>query len=239
MIKIPTGVTGLDEMLVGGLPKGRVFLICGGPGTGKTILALQYISAAIDRGESAVYVTLEEPLSFIRENTNSFGWKLREKELTKQLKLLDFYTVPFGVESLELRDREGRDPSASILRDVINAVKAIRADHVVIDPLTSVVIHEQRSGIKRYRIGEIFSEMRKLGCTSVFTSEITSLGSEFYMEEFLADGVIQLDKTIHDFNLIKTLRIVKMRGVNYDEQPRRYMIGERGFMVYNTEPVRV
>ena len=58
------------------------------------------------------------------------------------------------------------------------------------------------------------------------------------MEEFLADGTIRLDKLIQDFNLIKTIRIEKMRGTKYDEQPRRYAIDERGFTVFNTEPVR-
>ncbi|MDQ1280440.1 MAG: hypothetical protein QG670_1703 [Thermoproteota archaeon] len=239
MIKISTGVEGLDEMLGGGFPRGRVYLVSGGPGTGKTIFSLQYLMAAVERGEPGIYVTLEEPLSFIRENVDSFGWDLKQKELSKRLKLLDFYAVTFGEESFETKGRDSSEPSFSIIREVVNAVKAVRAEHVVIDPLTSIVIHEQRAGVKRYKIGEIFSELRKIGCTALFTSEITSSEGEFYMEEFLADGVIRLNKTIQDFDLIKTIRIEKMRGIKYDEQPRRYIIDERGFSVYHTEPVRV
>jgi KaiC/GvpD/RAD55 family RecA-like ATPase len=59
------------------------------------------------------------------------------------------------------------------------------------------------------------------------------------MEQFLADGVILLSKDVRDYQLIKTLRIDKMRGIAFDEQPRRYIITSRGFQVINTEPVLV
>lgn len=238
MIRVSTGVGGLDEMLGGGLPKRRVILLCGGPGAGKTIFCLQYLAAAAERGEPGVYVTLEEPLNFIVENVDAFGWNLRKKEASNRLRLLDFYTVPY-VGGSELRDRRSKGPTLSFIREVISAVEAIEAEHVVIDPLTSIAINEQRDAVKRYKIAELFSELRKIGCTSVFTTEITSYDGNFYMEEFLADGVIRLEKTIQNFNLIKTVRIEKMRGVKFDEQPRRYVIDERGFNVYHTERVRV
>ena len=225
-------------MLGGGLPKRRVILLCGGPGAGKTIFCLQYLAAAAERGEPGVYVTLEEPLNFIVENVDAFGWNLRKKEASNRLRLLDFYTVPY-VGGSELRDRRSKGPTLSFIREVISAVEAIEAEHVVIDPLTSIAINEQRDAVKRYKIAELFSELRKIGCTSVFTTEITSYDGNFYMEEFLADGVIRLEKTIQNFNLIKTVRIEKMRGVKFDEQPRRYVIDERGFNVYHTERVRV
>ncbi|MCJ7574514.1 ATPase, partial [Candidatus Bathyarchaeota archaeon] len=59
------------------------------------------------------------------------------------------------------------------------------------------------------------------------------------MEQFLADGVILLGKDVRDYKLVKTLRIDKMRGLAYDEQPRRYTISSRGFQVFNTEPVLI
>ncbi len=238
MIRVSTGVEGLDEMLGGGFPKRRVVLLCGGPGAGKTIFCLQFLSAAAERGEPGVYVTLEEPMSFIMENIDAFGWNLKEKESSNRVRLLNLYTVPY-VGGSELRDRESKGPTLSFIREVISAVETIDAEHVVIDPLTSIAIHEQREALKRYKISELFTELRKIGCTSIFTSEITSSNNEFYMEEFLADGVIRLDKTIQNFNLMKTIRIEKMRGVKFDEQPRRYVIDERGFTVYHTERVRV
>jgi KaiC/GvpD/RAD55 family RecA-like ATPase len=59
------------------------------------------------------------------------------------------------------------------------------------------------------------------------------------MEQFLSDGVILLNKDLRDYNLIKTIRIDKMRGTQFDEQPRRYTITTRGFQVFNTESVLI
>lgn len=237
MMRISTGIKGLDEMLGGGFPKGRVILLCGGPGTGKTVFSLQFLVAAAERGISGVYMTLEEPKSLVLENVNAFGWKIREKELNRTLRMLDFCTVPFGAGIYELKDRESEEHILSITKNLINAVREINAQCVVIDPLNSITVHEQRVGLKRHRIATVFDELRKLGVTSIVTSEVAS-HEEFYMEEFLADGVIWLEKTIQNFNLVKTIRVEKMRGTKHDEQPRRYIINDKGITVYNTEPVK-
>lgn len=109
IVKVSTGVKGLDEMLDGGFPKGRVILLCGGPGTGKTIFSLQFLASAAEKGKPGVYVTLEEPLDLIRESVEAFSWNLKEKETNNLLRLLDFYTVPYG-DSFELRNRNDEEP---------------------------------------------------------------------------------------------------------------------------------
>jgi len=107
------------------------------------------------------------------------------------------------------------------------------------DPSIYGAIQEQMVYMKRQKIAQFLGVLRDLGCTSLLTSEISSSEGEFYLEEFLADGVIRLEKTLRNFNLIKTVRIEKMRGVKYDEQPKRYVIDERGVYVYSTEPAVV
>lgn len=235
MLRTSTGVKGLDEMLGGGFPSGRVILISGGPGTGKTIFALQFLMAAI-RGEAGVYVTMEEPLELIVENVKALGWDIKKMEASNLLGLLDLHTASYDAESMERIDRKGGSAMNSISDEIGTKLDEMNAKNLVIDPITSVTIHERSAGMKRGRIAELFNKLRKIGCTAIITSEITSKG-DFYMEEFLADGVIRLDKCVQDFKLLKTITIDKMRGVKYDEQPRRYEINEHGFSVYNTEPV--
>jgi circadian clock protein KaiC len=237
MNKIPTGVKGLNEMLDGGYPKGRTILIRGGPGTGKTIFSLQFLSTAIENGTNSVYVSLEEPVNLIKENLEVFGWNLDLKEKDNKLRMLDFYTIPYGDGSSQIRDRKSGEPTLSISREINNAIDDINAECVVIDPLTSISIYEDKAGARRHRISELFNELKETGCTALFTSELESENKTFSMEEFLADGVIRFDKTMQNFSLVKTIRIVKMRGVKYDEQPRRYTIDSNGIIIYSTEPV--
>jgi KaiC/GvpD/RAD55 family RecA-like ATPase len=235
---LATGVSGFDEMLGGGIQEGRVVLVCGGPGAGKTILTVQCMMQALSRGEPCIFATLEEPLNSIKENMLNFGWNLDEWERKGLLKTLDLFMIPGG-GTVNARDRDTGDTEIFTIKTVVDAAKTLRAKWVFIDPLTSLVIHEPRSGRKRYIIGELFESLRKLGCNSIVTSEAAPQEGDFYMEQFLADGVILLSKDLKDYNLIKTIRIDKMRGVQFDEQPRRYTITTRGFQVFNTEPVLI
>ncbi|MBC8225127.1 AAA family ATPase [Candidatus Bathyarchaeota archaeon] len=238
MQRVTSGVKGLDEMLGGGFPQGRVILISGGPGAGKTNLSLQFIASAADEGDPGVYVTLEEPLELIRQNIDGFDWKIIEKEVKNKIRLLDFYSVSFLFTAYELRDRRDRDSVTSILEGIEKAVKNIEAKNIVIDPITTLTLQEMRAGAKRRMIADLFTSLRRIGCTTVITSEMSS-SRDFMVEEFLADGVIRLTKHIENFQMVSVLRIEKMRGIKYDDQPRRYAITSRGFTVFQAEPVLI
>jgi KaiC/GvpD/RAD55 family RecA-like ATPase len=84
MVRISTGIPGLDDLIQGGVPKGSTILISGGPGTGKTILCLNYVYQGALNGEPGIYITLEEGAENISWNMESFGWdigSLQEKGL--------------------------------------------------------------------------------------------------------------------------------------------------------------
>lgn len=233
MKRISAGIKGLDEMLKGGLPKGRVILLCGGPGTGKTIFSLEFLVSASEKGIPGVYLTLEEPIDLIMENVKPFRWEIKEKEKNRQLKLLESQVMSFNGYS-----GRGKNTVATLTQKIFETTKSINAELLVIDPLTSLVISEHRAGEKRRKIAELFNQLRGSGLTSIITSENSPKTAEFYIEEFLADGIIWLDKVFHNSRLIRTIRIEKMRGIEHDEQPRRYTIGVKGFIVYNTEPIK-
>lgn len=233
---IPTGTNGLDVMLNGGFPQGKIILLCGGPGTGKTIFSIQYLMQALKRNETCVYATLEEPIDSIKKNISSFGWDLLSYEMKSLLKTVELFSRP-DIGPLKNKDRDAEEVSALSVARLLDTTKLMKAKNVVIDPLTSLVIHESRSGRKRSLIGDLFEELRKIGCNVIVTSETRPQEGDFYMEQFLADGVILLSKDIREYSLIKTIRIDKMRGMSYDEQPRKYSITNNGFEVFNMEPV--
>jgi KaiC/GvpD/RAD55 family RecA-like ATPase len=232
-----TGIDGLDSMLGGGVPEKSIILLCGGPGVGKTILTLQYMMTAVERGEPCVYLSLEEPMDKKIENAKAFGWDIAKAEETDKIASLDIYMVPHSQGIVEPIDRRRGKIQFSIENEIEVAVKRIGAKHIIIDPITSLLVHESRSGKKRHLIGQLFETIRRLNCTAVITSEGLPKPNDFYMEQFLSDGVLLLGKDMLDFKLIKTLRIDKMRGIDFDDQPRRFVVTSRGFQVFNTEPV--
>jgi KaiC/GvpD/RAD55 family RecA-like ATPase len=241
MERISTGIEGLDEMLGGGLLPNRVILVRGGPGSGKTIFSLQFVLDGVKKGDRGVYITLEEPLNFIKANMALFGWDLEDFEKEGTLKIIDGSQL---VYKPSISTRYG-DNSGLIITGVANqikqAVESFKAKRLAVDPITSAVIHQRFPTDKRLEIMELVKTLRGLQCTSIITSEFSSPSAEgeFYVEEYLADGVIVLAKTQQDFKVVKTIRVDKMRGIKHDDQPRRYEIANDGFFVYNTEQVTV
>lgn len=226
-------------MLRGGIPEGSILLLCGGPGVGKTILSLQYMMAAVRRGEPCVYMSLEESMDKKIMNAAAFGWDVNEAIDDGKVEVMDIFMIPHSQGIVEPIDRNKGKLQLSIEMEIERSIKKIGAKHLIIDPLTSILVHEQRSGRKRFIIGQLFDTVRNLDCSAVITAEGIPKESDFYMEQFLADGVILLLKDIMDYKLVKTLRVDKMRGIDFDEQPRRYVISNRGFQVFNKEPVLI
>jgi KaiC/GvpD/RAD55 family RecA-like ATPase len=240
MMKVSTGVDGLDAMLGKGFPENRIVLVRGGPGAGKTIFSLQFILEGAKKGERGVYVTLEEPLALIRANVAPFGWKIEDYEAKGMIKFVDESQLAYKYPG---NPKYGAADQTPMMQQVANRLRQITTDfkakRLAVDPITSAIIHQRFPTDKRLEILELFKALRDLQCTSIITSEFSSPSAEgdFYVEEYLADGIIVLTKALQNFKMTKTIRIEKMRGVRHDDQPRRYEIMDKGFVVYHTEPV--
>ena len=139
--RIDTGVQGLNDILLGGLPVGQMYLLEGTPGTGKTTIALQFIRAAILAGESALYVTLSESKRELESSANSHGWKASELSIAEfipeeaSLSPDQQYTV-FHPSEVELASTiqklteliEARKPSRLVI-DSLSELRLLAADH--------------------------------------------------------------------------------------------------------------
>jgi KaiC/GvpD/RAD55 family RecA-like ATPase len=237
--RVKTGVQGLDKILEGGIPSKSIILVCGGPGAGKTIMTLQYLVTLAERGEPIVYVSLEEPMMKKRENAVAFNWDIEKYEKDGLLRVLDLYTVPNPRGSASIIDRVSGRKLPSLGKAVVEAVETIDAKHVILDPITSILVHESRSSKKRLIISMLFDTIRDLSCTALITSETLPDENNFYLEHFLADGVFYLRSSIINYNLVKTICVEKMRGTMFDGQPRRYLITSKGLQVFPSEPVIV
>jgi KaiC/GvpD/RAD55 family RecA-like ATPase len=213
--------------------------VIGGPGVGKTILTLQYMMAAVARGEPCVYVSLEEPMEKKISNAAAFGWDTRKAIDEGMVEVMDISMVHHSQGVAEPFERTRGKLQLSLEAEVGRAIRKVGAKHLLVDPLTSILVHEQRSGKKRHMIGQLFDTVQNLGCSAIITSEGIPKNTDFHMEQFLSDGLILLVKDLQDYKLVKTIRIDKMRGIDYDEQPRRYVINNRGLQVLNKEPVLV
>jgi KaiC/GvpD/RAD55 family RecA-like ATPase len=249
MERVSSGVKGLDEILGGGFPKSRTILVVGGPGTGKTILAIQFLRAGAVTGERSIYVTFDERPEQVKENVSAFGWDLDRLEAEGKMMFVD--ATPFrraratsaGVHEA----REGLPVYETVpeitLRGLVETVKRLAEEEDVarlaVDPITSLSVRYQSLIKRRHAMLMLFDALSSTGATCLVTSELRTsmLSRRFQLEEFLSQGVVLLRTGIHEGNVIRGIQVEKMRGIAHDTQLRPYLIGQNGIEVYAKDKV--
>jgi len=230
MEKVKTGVPGLDEMLGSGLVKDRPYLVCGGPGAGKTILAIQFLMQGLKNNEGVLFIALEEPSKQLIENMSELGWDIRGIDIVDTVQEIaegKLFIKPGGFES---------HPEFTLLSliDIINK-KLDTGDlkRIVIDSLTSIMsLYESEVEMRRGTLS-LMNFLSTIGCTTIITDELgTHTRSDVLMEEFLASGVIRIHTMEKKGEMVNGISIQKMRGSDFDKHIRPMKITDEGIIVF-------
>lgn len=222
-----TGITGLDEITGGGLPRGRPTLVCGGPGCGKTILAMEFlINGARQFDEHGVFLSFEESVEDLALNFASLGLDPRPFAARKKL-WLEYVRV----EPTEIHETGAYDLDGLFIR-LGHAIDAIGAKRVVLDTIETLFSGLSDTRLLRAELRRLFNWLRTKGVTAIVTGErgdgpLTRHG----LEEYITDCVIMLDHRVVDQNATRRLRVVKYRGSTHGANESPFFIDETGLSV--------
>jgi circadian clock protein KaiC len=225
--KTPTGIEGLNEITGGGFPKGRPTLICGSAGSGKTVLAIQFLIKGItEDDEPGVFMSFEESASDLIQNVRSLGFDLEKSIAQKKLKI-DYVRV----ERTEIQETGEYDLEGLFIR-LNHAIDSIGAKRVVLDTIESLFSGLNNTAILRSEIRRLFQWLRQKGVTTIITAErgettLTRQG----LEEYVSDCVILLDFRVIEQIATRRLRIVKYRGSTHGTNEYPFLIDESGVSV--------
>ena len=226
--KCPSGIQGLDEVTFGGLPKGRPTLICGGPGCGKTLLAMEFLCrGALQYNEPGVFMAFEEKEKDLVENFSSLGFDL--KSLVKHKKLAIDYVY---IERSEIEETGEYDLEGLFVR-LANAIDSIGAKRVVLDTVEALFSGFSNTSILRAELRRLFRWLKDKGVTAIITGEKgETLLTKHGMEEYVADCVIFLDHRVTEQISTRRLKIIKYRGSRHGTNEFPFLIGENGISVF-------
>ncbi|PLJ76842.1 ATPase domain-containing protein [Infirmifilum sp. SLHALR2] len=207
---VKTGIEGLDER-VGGLLRGRSYLVTGETGTGKTLFSMTFLVKGAMMGEPGIYVLVDEDYEDFAKGAHDFGWDI--ESLISQGLLSVLTLMPDFVE--RLRNKPASVVVDSIVSGILSEAARIKARRLVIDPIAPLMVNEGDVAWAREYIKSLIINLEKrIGTTNIIVSEIptgsTAL-SRFGVEEFLAAGVFVLGLERVKNTFYRTLFIRKMR----------------------------
>jgi circadian clock protein KaiC len=225
--KAPTGISGLDEVTGGGLPRGRPTLVCGPAGCGKTLLAMEFLVRGITQfDEPGVFVAFEESARDLVANVASLGFDLAQYESDGKL-VIDHVSVVRG----ELEETGDWDLDGLLLR-LGAAIDTVGAKRIVIDTIETLFGAFSNTSILRAELSRLFAWLKDRGVTAVITGErgdgtLTRHG----IEEYVSDCVIVLDHRVTEQTSTRRLRILKYRGSLHGTNEYPFLIGDSGVSV--------
>ena len=225
--KCPTGISGLDEITHGGLPKGRPTLICGSAGSGKTLLAMEFIVRGITEfKEPGIFMAFEENADELAVNVASL--KMDVKELIRQKKMAVDYV---HIERSEIAETGEYDLEGLFIR-LGSMIDAIGAKRVVLDSIEALFAGLPNEAVLRAELRRLFRWLKTKGVTAIITGEkgektLTRHG----LEEYVSDCVIFLDNRVTNQVATRRLRIIKYRGSQHGTNEYPTMIDETGLSV--------
>jgi circadian clock protein KaiC len=230
--KAPTGVAGLDEITAGGLPRGRTTLLVGGPGSGKTILSLQFLEhGARNCNEPGIFVAFEETSKRIMANAESFGWKFEELLARRKLLFMDAQPTPDVIQS-------GTFDLGGMLALLAAQTKAMGARRIVFDALDIVLALLPDTAAEKREVYRLHEWLLEHELTALITGKTGGAGVDvmtgqlpFNFMQFLVDCSVTLNHRVVQGVSQRNLRVQKYRGSAFDENESPFLIGTNGLEV--------
>jgi circadian clock protein KaiC len=226
LARCKTFIPGFDLISNGGLPVGRTTLVCGGPGSAKTIFAAQFLVEGIRAGEPGCFVTFEEQPVDIRRNLLSFGWDIEQWERENKWIFVDGSLHPKD-EPVTVGDYD----LGGLISRINHAVARVGARRVSLDSIGAMLVQFGLPAVIRRELYRVAWQLREMGVTSIITAEHSG-HSEAPVEEYVTDNVIILRNTLEEEKRRRTLEILKFRGASHLKGEFPFTIAEdRGIIL--------
>lgn len=223
--KTPTGIPGVDAVLLGGVPRGRTTIVGGGPGSGKTLFALEFLYRGALADEPGVFVTFEEQAEVIRRNARAIGWDFAPLERNRRLFVMQA-DVPLDVV------QSGDFDITGLLAILAGQIQALKARRIVIDAADVLLRLFRDRGRQEQQLFMLHRWLLEQGLTAVLTVKSADGGERANsVLQYAADCVLRLDQRVIGQVATRRLRVLKYRGSGFLSNEYPYIITAGGLVL--------
>lgn len=240
--RIPTGIPGLDELIEGGVIKGRTLLISGASGTGKTTIALQFLHNCATKNIPAIHVALEEKPKNIRKDAARFNMNIEELEGRGLFSIISGAEALAGMPSTEKEKLHMGFDVQRLIQKIFEVSKKMRAEVVCIDSIPALQRYFDSDKDIRRTVLELSYILSEVGLTLVLITGAYESGgsSQFGIEDYIADGVFVLEYgaagVFKGGKSARTFFIRKMRGTqHYEDYSVLKIVPGKGILIQPSE----
>ena len=226
--KCATGVPGLDDVLNGGLPSRRFYLLQGAPGSGKTTLALQFLRESVRQGEPVLYISLSETLDEIQEVAGSHGWSLDGVEILE----LSALEESLSDESRNTLFHPSEVELSETMKVLVQTLDRVKPRRFVLDSLSELALLSQTALRYRREVLALKQNLTKRNCTALLLDDSSADAGDAHVQS-LAHGIISLEQLTLEYGAERRRLLVrKVRGTQYRGGFHDFVIKTGGLSVF-------
>jgi KaiC/GvpD/RAD55 family RecA-like ATPase len=223
-MRIESGVPGFDALVDGGLPENRLYVVCGPPGSGKTTFCSQFVSSGARRGEKALFVSMHESKTDIREDMSGYEFGFDRLLGTEAVSFLD----AFSADGQRFLGRKGQHVDQNgITNRLVSFIESRGIKRVVVD---STMLLRYMLDDDDDTLIDFMTAMKRVDATVLLISEMTD-PSAYTDEHYLAHGVVFLHNFLQEGGMTRGIQVLKMRGTDVDTDMHEVTFSDDGISV--------
>lgn len=223
-MRVPSGVAGFDDLIEGGLPAGRLYVLCGPPGSGKTTFSSQFLVEGVRQGDNCLLVSMHESRGDIVEDMSGYDFGFEQAIRTDRMHFVDVFSNE-GKQLFRLpgNRRGGND----VVNRLTGFIESKNIERVVID---STMLLEYFLDDTENSVIQFLTALKRTDATTILVSEMTD-PSAYADEHYLAHGVVFLHNFLEDDGMQRGIQVLKMRGTAIDADIHQVSFGDDGLRV--------